>query len=190
MAKGRKRKAGRREPNGRISRAAAADKVFEVARQQPHRRNLENWRDERAVDEMGRLAIAGKIDGEAYEAGKVWRSVVAAHRRALAAPSPNPRACGADYIAERVGGQAEGVTEIDPRTPEERDRAAGERWERADRVLRDCGYQAAAEVESVVIDDRQARNVPMLQRGLAALAWHFGVSAERRPNEMKSWQAA
>ncbi|WP_163208735.1 hypothetical protein, partial [Citrobacter freundii] len=73
-----------------------------------------------------------------------------------------------------------GTGGIDTRTPEERDRATRRRWAEANGVLRDEGYQVAAEVEGVVVDGREARNLPNLARGLAALAWHFGIAGGRR----------
>ncbi|MBN8942807.1 MAG: hypothetical protein J0H01_25115 [Rhizobiales bacterium] len=182
MAKlrGRKRKDVRRQPNGQPSRAGRQDEIFAVARNQPHRRGLANFRDERAADPLGRLAMAGLIDTEAYEAGKAWRILVAACRRALDAPAPDPKSRPAGPMAATAGTAEPGTGGIDTRTPEERDRATRRRWAEANGVLRDEGYQVAAEVESVVVDGREARNLPNLARGLAVLAWHFGIAAGRR----------
>lgn len=187
--KGRKRKQVKREPNGRASREGQADKVFDVARNQPHRRNLANFRDDRAAHELGRLSIAGQIDGEEYEAGKVWQRVVAAHRRAMHAPSPDPRACGADYIAERIGGDGD-ADPVDIRTDDERAQSATARYMRAFRALHETGRPSLMEVNAVCIRDEPARDIDSLRRGLAALAWCFGIATARRKTMMQCWRAA
>jgi hypothetical protein len=177
MAKlrGRKRKLVKRQPNGQPSRAGQRDEILAVARNQPHRRGLANFRDERAVDPLGRLAIAGLIGDAAYEAGKAWRQLVANQRRALDAPAPAPKSLAAGPMAPTPGLAEPGTGGVDPRTEEERDRATRRRFAEASRALREEGYQVAAEVESVAVDGHEARNLPHLVRGLAALARHFGI---------------
>lgn len=187
--RGRKRKNVKREPNGRESRAGTADKVFETARNQPHRRSLTNFRDERAVDVLGNLSIAGLIDGEAYEAGKVWRQVVAAHRRAMAIPSPDPKAAGADYVAERLDEQSSEI-QLDDRPHEERTASAIDRYQRAFRALHAAGRHALLEVNRVCIRGDAVVDLGALRAGLSTLAWEFGIAQDRRKTMMQSWRAA
>lgn len=177
---GRKRKIVVRQPNGQPSRAGRTDDILSVARNQPHRRGLADFRDERAVDPLGRLALAGLIDADAYEAGKAWRVLVAAYRRALDAPIASPRSLPAGPIAAVSELAEPGTDGLDMRTPEERDLATRRRWAAAHLVLREAGYQVVAEVESVVVDGQEVRNLDSLRRGLGALAWHFGIAGRRR----------
>lgn len=177
---GRKRKIVLRQPNGQPSRAGHRDEIMAVARNQPHRRGLADFRDERAVDPLGRLALAGLIDADAYEAGKAWRVLVAAYRRALDAPIASPRSLPAGPIAA-ISELAEPATDgVDTRTPEEREQATRRRWAAAHAVLREAGYQVVAEVDSVAVDGQEARNPDSLRRGLAALARHFGIAGRRQ----------
>jgi hypothetical protein len=174
--KGRKRKLVQRQPNGQPSRAGRQAEIFATVRNQPHRRGLANFRDERAVDPLGRLALAGLIDDAAHEAGRAWRQLVANYRRALDAPAADPKSllAGPIQAIEQVADATSAG--LDPRTEEERDRATRRRWADANRVLREEGYQVAAEVENVVVDNGEARNLPNLVQGLAALARHFGLA--------------
>lgn len=176
---GRKRKIVMRQPNGEPSRAGRKDEIMAVARNQPHRRGLADFRDERAVDPFGRLALAGLIDTDAYEAGKAWRALVAAYRHALDAPISSPRSLPAGPIAAVSELVEPGTGGFDTRTPEERDQATRRRWAAANAVLREAGYQVVAEVESVVVDGHEMRNLDSLRRGLDALAWHFGIARRR-----------
>lgn len=192
--RGRKKKQNvKREPNGRVSRAGQGDKVFETVKTQPHRRHLSNFRDARAADVLGNLSIAGLITSDQYEAGKVWRQVVASHRRAMCIPSPDPRAGGADYLSERVDAEAGGIS-LDDRSEDERDVSAIRRYQRVYRALYDAGRAALLEVNRVCIRDESVNELASLRAGLTALSRHFGMfepdAAENPPVRVEGWRAA
>jgi hypothetical protein len=91
---GRKRKQGKREPNGRAQRVYENPKA-QVA-QQPHRvlvmAEYREWPE--AESRFGRLMLNKHITPAQYEAGVCYRLDVTAYRNViLGAPSPDPAAC-------------------------------------------------------------------------------------------------
>src|SRR5262245_14968344 len=166
--RGRARKAGARERNGRVKRQAETPRT--VAASMPHRKGLgELATDQRAVTQLGRLVLRGELDaafglaGEAYLG--LWRGYVwtLAGPRELAAGDghgftcdgcgPNERPCRCEF-RRRVYAEASGV-------------------------LRGCGFGVSVAVTGLVIHDLPVieDSLPLVRVGLGELARHFGLTA-------------
>lgn len=85
---GRKRKAGKREPNGKPSRAGVQRRSPKLdTLEQPHRRMLgAKAGDQAAATALGSAYLVGLITAEQYEAGQRWGALVGQMHAALAAP--------------------------------------------------------------------------------------------------------
>lgn len=99
MAKrGRPRKSGAREANGRRQRPTraqieAADKQARLAEtaqvaQQPHRRSAPDPRDPRLSTALGRFVIRHGLRSELFEAGSEWSAIYRRWRAAKGVPDP------------------------------------------------------------------------------------------------------
>lgn len=190
--RGRARKTGQREPNGRPQRkwGPAAD-VRVVATAQPHRRWLpeDKRRDQRAECELGRLYLAGRITETEAEAGEKWRGLVSAYLKCLAAPV-GPVSVAARGISDRVEAEPEGAfpsSEVSE-TEEERHERVLRAFSRASQVLADCGRDVAREIDAVVVKDELCASVVTLTVGLDALAahWQMGDYARSGRREAKT----
>jgi hypothetical protein len=93
MAVSRKRKLGKREPNGRPLRPTVAQLVElqrareetekQVVLAQPHRRGE---RDQKAASALGRFCLRHKLEGELYQAGEDYGNLVRRWRIAKGIP--------------------------------------------------------------------------------------------------------
>jgi hypothetical protein len=104
--RGRPRKVGAREPNGRLSRSAAkalerqveaetgAERLISVSE---IRRLAGVARIEQLGTPVGRLMVFGKIDAAQYSAARRWARLAARYRQALEAPR-QPRNAGLERI--------------------------------------------------------------------------------------------
>ena len=190
--RGRARKTGQREPNGRLQRKwGPSDDVRAVATSQPHRRWLpeDMRRDQRAECELGRLFLRKQISETACEAGEKWRGLVHAYLRCLAAPV-GPVSVAARAIPDRVEAEPEGAvpsTEVSE-TEEERHERVLRAFSRASQVLADCGRDVAREIDAVVVKDELCASVVTLTVGLDALAahWQMGEHARSGRREAKT----
>lgn len=172
---GRKRKHGRRQPNGQLSRdrSAARDDVFAVARMQPHRRRFgENFRDQKAESELGRLCLDGIISEPQYRAGQAYLALVIAMRRAIMAPKPD-----AGSMDLNGGARATAINMDDFG-----DNAARSRYADAFCAMADAGRNAIFAVNDVVVYDKLRREmrgtIVDLRYGLNALDRHFSSSGK------------
>src|SRR5262245_8723373 len=171
--RGRGRKAGARERNGRIERRQA-ETPRQIAASMPHRKGLgELATDQRAATQLGRLVLRGELDatlglaGETYLA--LWRGYVwtLAGPRELAA-GPGGFSCGGCEQARHC-------------RCEFRKRIFLE----AQRVVDGCGAWVVALVGQVVLMDMplpglvRDKELRVLQVGLEALARHFGLTPQQ-----------
>src|SRR5262245_31801189 len=165
--RGRARRVGARERNGRLQRQAETPRS--VAAAMPHRKGLgEKATDQRAATVLGRLVLRGDLDathglaGETYLA--LWRGYVwtLAGPRELAQGSGHGMSCG-------------GCEEVKHCRCWFRRRVFEEAHEA---LLRACGYRVHAMICKVVIGDDACvgDEIEGLRIGLRALAHHFGLT--------------
>jgi len=96
MAKGRKRKSGKRHPCGKLVRRSAGETQAEImatvvdARRRHYRVTAAQARDQRLSSALGRLAFTGAISQQQYEAGQKFGSVYYRHQLVTGMPLPRP----------------------------------------------------------------------------------------------------
>lgn len=96
MARGRKRKAGRRHPSGKLVQPGAAETQREAmatvleARQRHYGVTARQARDERLGTALGRLAFGQVITAEQYAAGQKYGEVYHRHHAVMGWPMPFP----------------------------------------------------------------------------------------------------
>jgi len=157
---GRKRKKGPREPNGRVQRTKAIDPKT-VAKRQPHRRGVPAAL---AQCIMGRLCLNGFISETQYEAGVKYRTAVLRYRSAIEAPRAS-EASMAGVIAAPSGGGSP--------ISERRQIEIRNGYMRAFEAIEQAG--AARDVAHCAVFDRPPFALDKVQRGLDALAVHYGL---------------
>ena len=162
---GRKRKKGLREPNGRVKRTREIDPKT-VAKRQPHRRGVPAAlaHDPKAECIMGRLCLNGFISETQYAAGVKYRTAVMRYRSAIEAP----RASAAS-MAGVIAGPTGGGSPISERRQIE----IRNGYMRAFEAIEQAG--AARDVAHCAVFDRPPFALDKVQRGLDALAVHYGL---------------
>ena len=104
MARGRKRKPGKRHPCGKLVRPSSGETQAEIlatvvdARQRHYGVTAAQARDQRLSSALGRLAFAGAISPQQYEAGQRFGSVYYRHQLMTGMPLPRPSSV-ADVMA-------------------------------------------------------------------------------------------
>jgi hypothetical protein len=118
MARGRKRKAGRRHPSGKLVQAGKAETQREVtatvleARQRHYGVSARQAKDERLGSAIGRLAFAGKITPEQLAAAELYGDLMARNRAVMGLPPIHPHSATGLLQDEGIFGRS--VTEYDP----------------------------------------------------------------------------
>lgn len=112
MARGRKRKAGRRHPSGKLVQPGAAETQREAmatvleARQRHYGVTARQARDERLGTALGRLAFGQVITAEQYAAGQKYGEVYHRHHAVMGWPMPFPASVTALLASDGVLGGA------------------------------------------------------------------------------------
>lgn len=107
MARGRKRKAGKRLPCGKRPREESQrDAMATVleARQRHYGVTPTQAKDDRLGTGLGRLAFAGLIDADQYTAGQIYGEIMARNRAIMGLPMDQPRSVTALLINEGIFG--------------------------------------------------------------------------------------
>lgn len=175
---GRKRKAGKRHPNGElVNEQKQIDLAHRIAITQPHRQSVsESLRfDQKAGTELGRLRLRGILTEEQYEAGRKYNALVTRYRASIDAPKAGQSIAGA---MEPRGG---GVITLEAAREIKRE------YDGAFEALFDCGQPAAKLVAHVAVHDREIdRHLhATLICGLSGLAKHFGLTNERKSHRLQ-----
>lgn len=138
MAKGRKRKAGKRHPSGKLVQPRRAESQSDImgtvldARQRHYGIGARQARDERLGTALGRMAFAGKITADQFAAAELYGELIARRNAVMGLPSEQPRSVTGLLINEGIFGG--GTPEPDPELVEKiRRQAAG-----AALMLRTC----------------------------------------------------
>ncbi len=169
---GRKRRSGRRHPNGRLA-LERGESPREIARRMPHRREFgEAALDQRAESSLGRLVLQKYITPDQWVAGQAFRRAWGVY---LSTIGP-PRAIG---MAQFGGNGCEGCpVPVEPRNCLCAFRRAF--YEHADRELRRVGFLPQHVVKLVALHDHVCAPawVEVLRLGLDALVVHFGLTTK------------
>ena len=191
MARGRKRKAGRHHPCGKLVQPGKAETLREVtatvlnARQRQYGVTARQAKDERLGSAIGRLAFAGKITAEQLAAAELYGDLMARNRAVMGLPPIHPHSASGLLLDEGIFGRS--LTEYDPDYVEKiRKRAAA-----AILMLRTADHDAVAatgrrpsmlvhavvcyEVDAAGWGDADLRN---LAHGLEALVTLFGINRD------------
>ena len=191
MARGRKRKAGRRHPCGKLVQPGKAETMREVtatvldARQRQYGVTARQAKDERLGSAIGRLAFAGKITAEQLAAAELYGDLTARNRAVMGLPPIHPHSATGLLLDEGIFGRS--LTEYDPDYVEKiRKRAAA-----AILMLRTADHDAIAatgrrpsmlvhavvcyEVDAAGWGDADLRN---LAHGLEGLVTLFGINRD------------
>ena len=194
MARGRKRKAGRRHPCGKLVQPGKTETLREVtatvldARQRQYGVTARQAKDERLGSAIGRLAFAGKITAEQLAAAELYGDLMARNRAVMGLPPIHPHSATGLLLDEGIFGRS--LTEYDPDYVEKiRKRAAA-----AILMLRTADHDAIAatgrrpsmlvhavvcyEVDAAGWGDADLRN---LAHGLEALVTLFGINRDSSP---------
>jgi hypothetical protein len=182
---GRKRKPGKREPSGKLSRRKvekqarrtideqAAMQVAKDARRRVYGVKPEDTGTELAGTVCGRLQLIRSITPAQHEAAKAFAATYAAYQRAIGSPRP-PKAV---EIGAATGRGAD--TEI---SPEEHRRAVAA-WDKVCRLLalenqfhRDMTLYAACDY-LILRDEFHIHMVPDLHVALDYLVMHYGLQS-------------
>lgn len=174
---GRKRKAGPREPSGRVQRISTSERqadVIAVVLAQPHRLGSgDGWRE----TPLGRLLLDKRVHHSSASADELWRASCE-----YAQAFSNVRRV---WDSRRPWAVSEGRI---PADLSEEQRIKYERdWGDIQRALRDAGVMAQKAVEYLLQDapphDEERTYAFWLTHGagvgLAALARHFGILSIR-----------
>lgn len=110
MAKGRKRKSGKRHPSGKLVQPSGAETQREVmatvleARQRHYGVTAKQARDERLGTALGRLALTASITAEQYAAGQKYAEIHHRHHSVMGWPMPFPASVTALLASDGVLG--------------------------------------------------------------------------------------
>ena len=109
MARGRKRKTGKRYPCGKRRREETEKEAMSTvieARQRLFGVTAKQARDDRLGSALGRLAFTGRISDEQYQAGAAFAELYQRHHVTMGLPTPSPRSVAALLINEGIFGSS------------------------------------------------------------------------------------
>lgn len=191
MAKGRKRKSGKRHPCGKLVRSSVGETQADVlatvveARRRQYGVTARQARDERLGSALGRLAFRGLITADQYSAGQVYATTMGRYRAIMGLPTDQPRSMMALLINEGIF--ASGDVIHDPDLIEKVRRQAAS----VQLMLRSCGCAPGCDagraaiylVHRVVVADEDASGWPAadignLVQGLEALRKLFHIRTD------------
>ena len=112
MARGRKRKAGRRLPCGKRPREETQREAMSTvldARRRHYGVAAAQAKDERLGSALGRLSFAGRIGADQFAAGQLYGEIMARNRAVMGLPMDQPRSVTALLINEGIFGGGEPV---------------------------------------------------------------------------------
>ena len=115
MARGRKRKAGRRLPCGKRPREETQREAMSTvleARRRHFGVTVSQAKDERLGSALGRLSFTGRIGADQFAAGQLYGEIMARNRAVMGLPMDQPRSVTALLINEGIFGG--GAPDPDP----------------------------------------------------------------------------
>ena len=190
MARGRKRKAGRRHPSGKLVQPNARESQRDVmataleARQRHYGVSARQAKDERLGTPLGRLAFAGKVSPAQFAAGELFAELLARHRAVMGYPPRHPRSVTALLVNEGIfGGQGAAHDEELVSKVRRQVAAALLALRGADMECDGVGRKPSLLVQAVIGDDVEAtawsaKDIGRLTLGLDALVQLFRIRPE------------
>jgi hypothetical protein len=191
MAKGRKRKSGKRHPCGKLVRLSTGETQADVlatvveARRRQYGVTARQARDERLGSALGRLAFRGLITADQYSAGQVYATTMGRYRAIMGLPTDQPRSMMALLINEGIFASGDVVHDADLIEKVRRQAAS------VQLMLRSCGCAPGCDagraaidlVHRVVVADEDASGWPAadignLVQGLEALRKLFHIRTD------------
>ncbi|MBS7532111.1 hypothetical protein KHC28_00330 [Ancylobacter sonchi] len=196
MAKGRKRKTGKRTPSGKLSESKAEKArrglgdVRSVAMAQPHRAAVGKDRrlDQRAATELGRLFMIGRIDEAQYWAGERWFRLIGEFHQIMASPITNTTILGTMAAGDRGDRDGDVGAAERPETEEERrERVLGHHGSAMSVLRKTADHRAVFRtLEAVVLYDCPIGGEPelvVLKEGLSVLARFWRLRSPPKADE-------
>lgn len=191
MARGRKRKPGKRYPSGkRMPKELQREALSTVldARQRHYGVTNRQARDQRLGTVLGRLAFRDVITAEQYQAGEQFADLVHHHHVALGFPLPGPRSVTSLLDSEGIFGGS--TADPDPALVDRLRRryaAAAVALDRCDRECRcTAGPKPSRLVRQAACTDEDVHwtdiRLDRLRTGLDALAELFGIATGKWSN--------
>ena len=172
VRRGRRRKAGRRHPNGELVADQRDDRA--LAAEQPHRRWLppDKRLSEKAGTPLGGLNLMGVLSDAQHEAGLRYAVIVGEYRAVIEAPKAlggrgKGFGCTGDCRRRRWAGEmVDCICEMRKK-----------RYDLAFAAVMTAGQRAARAVARVAVHAEACPGgaLPDLRRGLDALSRHFGL---------------
>ena len=192
MARGRKRKPGKRHPCGKLVRPSSGETQAQIlatvvdARQRHYRVTAAQARDQRLSSALGRLAFSGAVTQQQYEAGQRFGEVYHRHHVVTGIPLPTPRSVGGLMTGSGIIGSCtqQPGDDVVERVRRHYD-AALQVLAECDRARRAMPGQAPSRlVYRIVCLDEDASDLSghdrhSLHHGLDELGYLFGVTRER-----------
>jgi len=168
--RGRKRKAGQRQRDGRLVKAWVS--VAQVAATMPHRKGLAHPADQRAESELGRMVLRGELEEEEGLAGEQYRREWRRYVVTLSAPRDLGKVAGGKSRCNECAVASREFFCL----CEARKRA----WDEAREVLCDTGTTRV--VDRLVLQDQNIEQALhwILKLGLSMLARHYGLVGKKR----------
>lgn len=176
MAKrrGRKRKLGQREKNGRLKREAPPERGWENMRVvlskrcanrglRPNVENLRKMRDAREGYVLGRILNDGMISEADHNAGLKFQALHVEWAAANGIPRIN---APASSYGLRIAGKSD--------SSDQRAKASQDEYFAAANALISSGMLAEWETKRVCLENQEPKNMESLQNGLGRLREHFG----------------
>src|SRR5262245_52595480 len=163
--RGRARKAGARERNGRLLRQAETPR--QVAAAMPHRKGLgELAVDQRAETELGRLVLRGDLDATQGLAGETYLGLWRGYVWTLGGPRELAQGGGGGFTCDGCEVMKHCRCWFRRKV-----------FEEADMALQASGMWPAFAVRAMLFFDGKPGDLDELRVGLSALARHFGLTA-------------
>lgn len=149
----------------------------EIAKKQPHRRNLPDPLDPRAECPLGRMRLRGVISESEYEAGCRWRNIYHSWLCSIGAPNPFPAAI--DWGGSFNEGQAP-LSSMSDELDDERSEAIARAFKIGEQALKRQGIRVFHAVNAVAVYEEPEGlgdfefTAKAAKKGLAVLSEIFG----------------
>lgn len=178
IRKGRKRRIGAREKNGRAQRDRGTDPKT-IAAGHPHRSEVPEAvrHDPKAESVMGRLCLNGWITDEQYQAGVKYRDIVMRYRAIIDAPRESVSMSGV-IVGPWGGGMILEAEEVERRKSNYN---AAFEW-----LEMRSGNAGCRAVAHCAVHERIGFTPSHLKSGLDALVEHFGLTGRGKSAHVRN----